>query len=355
MAKKEIQDLENEIVEEELTTEAADSETDAAATLHPAAAPGESKAEMMQTFMQLLAQLGKEDLSDIFNQVQAQFGAGNAPGAVDNSDANRASVAMKTAPAATYKEDVEEMLAGDDLSEEFRDKAQTIFEAAVGARITLEEARLQEEYEAAVEKLEEEFAENLEETTALVFENITEKLDQYLDYAIAEWMTENEIAIDNSLRTDIAENFIDSLRNVFAEHYIEVPESRIDLVAEMKNDIDELKAKLDETLDENVQLKSVVIEGFKDSVIEEASSDLASTDAERLRVLAESVDVTDPDEYRAKVDMIKENYFGDRRSARRRSTGLITEEIAGEEEGAYEATVPADMQTYVKTISKIAK
>lgn len=333
-------------------------EVAAADTLKPGAGSGgtESKAEMLATFTSLLAQLGKDDLTSIFDAVQAQYGAGKAPGAVDNSAQNAATLNMKPSAAVgtgAWKEDIDDMF-GDDLTEEFREKAETIFEAAVNTRINLEVARLEEEFEAKAEELEEQFNEKLEETTAEMFEELSGKLDQYLDYVVEQWMEENQLAIENSLRADIAEDFIKGLHNLFAEHYITVPDEKIDLVAEMKAELEEVKSKLNEALDEKIELQAVINEATIEATIDEVSEGLAVTQVEKLRTLAEGIEFTDAETYRKKLEIIKENYFTGKKIAPK-STGLITEEIDGTDDSIVESTVPAHMQKYVQAISKTLK
>lgn len=333
-------------------------EVAAADTLKPGAGSGgtESKAEMLATFTSLLAQLGKDDLTSIFDAVQAQYGPGKAPGAVDNSAQNAATLNMKPSAAVgtgAWKEDIDDMF-GDDLTEEFREKAETIFEAAVNTRINLEVARLEEEFEARAEELEEEFNEKLEETTAEMFEELSDKLDQYLDYVVEQWMEENQLAIENSLRADIAEDFIKGLHNLFAEHYITVPDEKIDLVAEMKAELEEVKSKLNEALDEKIELQAVINEATIEATIDEVSEGLAVTQVEKLRTLAEGIEFTDADTYKKKLEIIKENYFTGKKIAPK-STGLITEEIDGTDDSITESTVPAHMQKYVQAISKTLK
>jgi len=332
-------------------------ETAAVDTLNPGAGSGgtESKALMLATFTQLLAQLGKEDLSNIFNQVQAQFGPNQAPGAVDNSQQNLATIQTKPSAATggAVKEDIDEMF-GEELSEDMKEKAGVIFEAAVNTRITIEEARLQEAFDAKVEELEESFNQRLEEETAAIFEDLTTKLDQYLDYCAEQWMEENKLAIENSLRADIAEGFIQGLHDLFAEHYIRVPDEKIDLVAEMKAELEEVKSKLNETLDEKIELETVINEATKQAAIDEVCEGLALTQAEKLRTLAEGLEYTDGDSYRKKLEIVKENIFKKTKTA---STGLISEEIDGEdttEAGTTGYTAPG-MDLYLQAIKKSVK
>lgn len=326
-------------------------EATAADTLKPGAGSGgtESKAQMLATFAALAAQLGKEDLSDLFNRTIASIGqeAQNIPN--DAAAKNAATIAMKGA----VKEDIDDMFSSDDLSEEFKEKATTVFEAAVAVRATLKEAELQEEFETTVAAIEEEFEAKLQEQTSTMFEDISEKLDQYLEYTINEWLEENKLAVENSLRAEIAEDFIQGLHGLFAEHYIRVPEEQIDLVAEMKTELEEVKSKLNETIDEKIELQSIINEATREATLDEMSEGLSAIQSEKLRTLAEGIEFNDAETFSKKLSILKENVSAKKAP---KSTGFINEEIdgtTGEEDNT--PSVPAHMQHYMKAISKSVK
>lgn len=334
-------------------------EATAADTLKPGAGSGggDTKAETLANFTSMLAQLGKEDLSKLFNDAQAVFGPNKAPGAEDKSAANRSTVDMKPSAAVgkgAWKEDIDAMF-GDDLTEDFKERAEVVFEAAVNTHVNLEMARLAEEFEELTTELEEQYEAKLEEAMAEITEHTVSKLDQYLDYCIENWMSDNQLAIESTLRADIAENFLESLRNVFAEHYITIPDEKIDLVAEMKAELEEVKAKLNETLDTKIELQSVIDEATKEATIEEVSEGLAETQIDKLRTLAEGLEYTDADAYRKKLEIVKEQYFT--KSAKVRSTGLITETIDGEDDSTSSTTgyTAPGMDKYMQAIAKAVK
>jgi hypothetical protein len=361
MADKETPEIVNEAELDEATA--------SAATLNPGAGSGgtESKAQTLATFTSLLAQLGKEDLSKLFNDVQSQYGPNKAPGAEDKSAGNKASIKAKPSAAVgtgegsvdnpaqklSVKEDVEEMFGAEELTEDFRERAEVIFEAALNTRLALETARLEEAFEAKVQEVEESYEAKLEETASSMFEEVTTKLDQYLDYVIEQWMEENKLAVEAQLRTEIAENFIQGLHNLFAEHYIRVPDEKIDLVAEMKSEVEVLKSELNKAINEKMELKSIIDEATKEATLEEVSEGLAETQVEKLRTLAEGIDYSNAETYRKKLEIVKENYFSGKKSAP--TTGLITEEIDGDVELTEEKVVPASMAKYVQAISKVVK
>lgn len=353
MAEKETPEIvENEVIDQIDEASAAD-------TLKPGAGSGggDTKAEMLSTFTSMLAQLGKEDLSKLFNDAQAVFGPNKAPGAEDKSAANRGTVDAKPSAAVgkgAWKEDIDAMFSGseDELSEEFRERAETVFEAAVNTRATLETARLEEEFAAKAVELEEKFEADLQETANKIFEDVSAKLDQYLDYCIEQWMEDNKIAVENSLRTDVAESFIEALHGLFTEHYITVPESKVDIVAEMKAELDEVKAKLNESVDKQLELQAVIDEATKEATLDEVSEGLAETQIEKLRTLAEGIEFADASAYRKKLEIVKEQYFT--KKAAPASSGLITEEI-GSDSDAEAPAVPAHMSKYVQAIAKSVK
>lgn len=324
-------------------------ETASADTLQPGAGSGgtESRAEMTAAFVQLLNQLGKEDLSGLFYRTLEQIGheADQVPATADQ---NRATIAAKT-----VKEDIDDMFSDDELSEELREKAAVVFEAAVNTRMALETSRLEEEFEEAVAELQEAHEVALQEQANSIFEDLSEKIDQYMNYCVEQWMEENQLAVESSLRTQIAENFMFGLQNLFAEHYISVPEEQLDVLGEMKVQMDEMQSALNESIDRNLELESVISEATKAATIDEVSEGLAATQVEKLRTLAEGIEYSDGENYRRKLEIVKEQYFTKKSPAR--STGLITEEIDGEVEGEAPRYAAPQIGKYMEAISKSVK
>ena len=185
-----------------------------------------------------------------------------------------------------------------DLSEEFRGKAASLFEAMVVARVTNEITAIEESLIAESATLIEEYKDEL-----------VEKVDSYLGYVAEQWVAANEVAVENTLRSDITESFISGLKNLFAEHYVDVPEEKYDVLGEMQAQLDELASRLDETLAANVELHASNVELQKDSVITVVAEDLAKTDAEKLRTLVADVEFENADIFEEKLNVIKENYF----------------------------------------------
>jgi hypothetical protein len=187
---------------------------------------------------------------------------------------------------------------GDDLSEDFKAKATSIFEAAVIARVNAE-------MDKVTSSLEEKYATDVAEYK----DGIVEKIDSYLNYVVENWMKENELALENGLRTEIAEDFMAGLKVLFKEHFIEVPEEKYDVIGELQAKAAELETKLDEAIGNNVDLNKEVTSLKRQAVVEELSKDLADTEAAKLGKLLEGVDFENEDLYREKVSVIKDNYF----------------------------------------------
>ena len=238
----------------------------------------------------------------------AQYGSNKDHGVPDNSAKNSATIDSKLGkgpktkdamPKLNVKEDLEPMFEGEDLSEDFKEKAATLFEAAISARMAAETARLEEEYEAKIQ-----------EDLSVFQEELTTKIDAYLDYVVEQWMTDNQVAIESALRNEIMEEFIDGLKNLFAEHYIDVPEQKVDVLEALAEKVNALEEKLDETITENTELKSVLAESNARSIFEELSSDLALTQQEKFAALVEGIEFDGNFEtYEKKLRIIKESYF----------------------------------------------
>lgn len=196
-------------------------------------------------------------------------------------------------------EDVAALINGEELTEEFKTKAATIFEAAVVNRV-----------KAEVAKLEEEFDTKLAEQVESIKEGLVDKVDGYLNYVVEQWMTDNELALENGMKTDIMESFVVGMKNLFMEHYIEVPAEKYDLVGELEEEVQTTKSKLDEQLAANVELNKQINEMKRVSSIDDFCADLADTDAEKFKGLAEELAYDDAESFKTKLQTIKENYFG---------------------------------------------
>ena len=197
-----------------------------------------------------------------------------------------------------FSADIDAIFADETLSEEFKSKAATVFEARVYDRIT----QIQEE-------LESKYATQLEEAVDAITSDLTEKVDDYLNYVVEQWMEENTIAIESGLRAELTEEFIAGLRNLFAEHYIDVPAEKVDLVDELASKVEELEGKLDEEIERGISFAKALVESRKNEVTREVCEGLTTTQVEKIKTLAESVEFSTEDEYKNKLETIRENYF----------------------------------------------
>jgi predicted house-cleaning noncanonical NTP pyrophosphatase (MazG superfamily) len=206
-------------------------------------------------------------------------------------------------PEIDVKEDIEALVQGEELSEEFKSKASTIFEAAVHQKVM-------EVITTKVEELEEEYQKNLQEEIVSFRDELTDKVDGYLNYVVEEWMKENELALEGSLKGEITEEFIGGLKDLFTEHYIEVPDEKVDIVESLYDKVEELEEKLNSQIEDNVKTKDELNEYRKDKILEEVCEDLADTQSEKMKSLVEGVSYDeDADNFENKVKTIKESYF----------------------------------------------
>ena len=220
------------------------------------------------------------------------------------------------------------------LSDEFKQKAETIFEAAINAKVNAEIDRLEEKYN-------EEVSEEIEATK----KDLVEKVDSYLNYVVEGWMEDNKLAIQNGLRTEIAEDFMNKLKDLFTESHIQVPEDKVDMVDELADNVEELEAQLNDSTQRSIQMAEELELYKRDFIIREFSKDLAETQVEKLKGLAENVDFEDEDTFAQKVAQLKESYFA--------KTSKTQEEII-EDDDAPVVEASGSMDSYLKAIKKTA-
>ena len=240
-------------------------------------------------------------------------------------------------------DDVKALVSTDaDLSEEFKEKAATIFETAVKTRI-----------QEQVKVLEAQYEEKLSKETETVKEAMTEKVDSYLNYVVEEWMKENELAVERGIRTEIAEDFITGLKGLFKEHYIDVPEEKYNVLDDLTNQVKDLESKLNEQIEKNVNLSKEVSESTKVKVLADVSADLAETEKEKFAKMAENVEFDSADKFREKLETVKESYFPKTK---------IEEATSKDEVDSVAANEPADfagksdaMAAYTAAITKNLK
>ena len=237
------------------------------------------------------------------------------------------------------KEHVDALMNGEgDLSEEFKRKAATVFEAAVKSKVREE-----------VERLEEDYRKDLDENMVKTQEGLTEKVDNYLNYVVEEWTKENELAIERGLKGEIAEDFISGLKQLFEDHYIDVPDEKYDVLEAQSQKISELEAKLNEEVEKNIGFKNNNAKLVREQVISQCTGDLTEVEIEKFKSLTEDVDFTDEDSFRSKLDTLKESYFP-------KNKPTVTETTDDVETGnAQDIDTTGSMAVYMKAIGKGVK
>ena len=261
-----------------------------------------SKAGIVSDMYNHLNDMSKEELQDAYNSMM---------GLEEEEVVER--VVPEIATEADFSEDLDALVESEaTLSDEFKSKTAVIFESALKTKLAEEVERIEEAYE---EKLQAELVEQREE--------FVEKVDSYLNYVVEQWMEDNKIAIHQGLRTEIAENFMNNLKDLFVESYVDVPESKIDLVDDMATQIEELEEQLFKTTTDAIQMSETVEQLKRSAVVAEACSDLAHTQAEKLESLVSELDFDDEESFAAKVITVKESYFS--------KVTTVTEEVQEDE------------------------
>ena len=235
------------------------------------------------------------------------------------------------------EDDVNALLGGEELSEEFREKAKVVFEAALNSKV----AQIQETLEA-------EQQEKISEAKAEMRTSLTERVDSYLEYVSEEWMTENQLAIEHGLKTEMTESFLGGMRSLFEEHYVSIPEEKYDVLESMVEKLDDMETKLNEQIEKNMGLNKRLAESVADGILESVSDGLAATQKEKLASLAESVEFESEEEYRGKLETLKESYFSSKPSTAKSETLSEGVDIAPE-------IASGSMAGYLKTLSSFSK
>ena len=234
------------------------------------------------------------------------------------------------------EDDVNALLGGEELSEEFREKAKTIFEAAINSKVTAIREEIVREHE---EKLSEEVEE--------IKVELQERVDSYLEYVADEWFVENQLAVENGLKADMTESFLEGMKGLFEEHYVQIPEEKYDVLKSMVEKLDDMETKLNEQIEKNIALNKGLAEATADGILESVSDGLAATQKEKLASLAESVEFESDEEYREKLETLKESYFPHKGAPTAKTENLS--EGVDNAEGLESHT--ASMTSYLKTLS----
>ena len=234
------------------------------------------------------------------------------------------------------EDDVNALLGGEELSEDFRAKAKTIFEAAINSKV----AAIREEI---VREHEEKLSEEVEEIKV----ELQERVDSYLEYVADEWFVENQLAVENGLKADMTESFLEGMKSLFEEHYVQIPEEKYDVLKSMVEKLDDMETKLNEQIEKNIALNKGLAEATADGILESVSEGLAATQKEKLASLAESVEFESDEEYREKLETLKESYFPHKGVSTNKTESLS--EGVDNAEGAESHS--AAMASYIKTLS----
>ena len=259
---------------------------------------------------------------------------------IDEAEAPR-ELATITADDINVEDDVDAMLKGSDLDEEFKEKVATIFEAAVVSKVNEQ-----------IEKIAVEAESDVEAARTETIDELTEKVDSYLDYVVQEWADENKLAIEKGVRADMVEDFLTGLKGLFEEHYVDIPEEKVDVVEELIAKVDELESKLTEQTDKSVDLSNRVKEFEKDQTFAEETEDLTDTQVEKLRSLAEGIDFSSTEDFQKKIGMLKTQYF----DIDEETTTVVVDDEDGPISLEEEKDGPAGaMAVYMNAISQSAR
>lgn len=337
------------------TVEAVEEETSNAGTI--AAKPTVSRSDLIKNMVSYATKLGPEELADFVARIgsaeeMTSSNDANYASSVqvtgDASGKNKASINSSGAPAdaakalpSAVKEDLA-LVFGDslDLSEEFKDKISTLFEAAVMTRVELEKVRVEEEVAAEAEQALEALKEEMEEN-----------IDAYLNYAVAEWLEQNKLAVENNIKVEMAESFFGGLHNLFTEHYIDIPNEEVSVVESLMAEVEELKSQVNETTEKNIELTKIVSQKEVSESAAKLAEGMTDTQREKFTKLIEAVDYSSVEEFNKKANIIKETYFA-KSDVKVNTDQLLSESV---DEPAKVEHVAPEMQAYVQSLSRTIK
>ena len=300
-----------------------------------------TKSEMMDKMSEMMGKMNsmkKPELMAAYNAMEMAMKKDEMKEPTEE-EKSKSEAVEKRVKDIDVKEHVDALMNGEgDLSEEFKRKAATVFEAAVKSKVRDEVSRIEDDYRK-----------DLDENINANKDELTEKVDTYLNYVCEEWTKENELAIERGLKGEIAEDFISGLKQLFEDHYIDVPNEKYDVLEAQSEKISQLEAKLSETIEKNVSMKSNNAQLVREQVISEMSTDLAETEIEKFKSLTEDVDFTDEDSYKEKLETLKENYFPKVKT-------VVAETVDNVETGnAQDIDVSNSMTAYMSAIGRVAK
>ena len=253
--------------------------------------------------------------------------------------ANSSASAPEASHIAGMKEDIDALVEGENLTEEFKVKAATIFEAAVTTRVKQEVAKLDEAYD-----------DMLNEEIEQIKEGLVEKVNGYLDYVVEQWIEQNEIALESGMKSEILEGFVNGLKGLFEEHYIEVPEERFDVMGALEEEVSELNSKLDEQFEETIALRQALASYQKQAVITGLSEGMVDADKEKFQTLVEELTFEDEATFERKAQTIRESYFTNKATTQSVVSSIVTDEPVVLHE---EKVLPASMKSYLSILDNL--
>ena len=326
--------------EDESDEEEEDSEEEEEQTKKEALEIPKLKSEILAGLVDHLKGLKKEDLSKIYGSQVIGEEEGDDEDDEEEEDPEESKKVKESIDQKIedldVSQDVEALVQGEDeLSEDFKTKAATIFETAIKSKVRSELEKIQEENDKQMKELAE---------TSMT--SMVEKVDDYLNYVVEQWMSENELAIERGLKGEIAEDFISGLKGLFEDHYIDVPDEKYDILEANLTKIEELEDKLNKQMEENVQLKKAKGELVKESLIVDIADGMTDTETEKFQSLVDDVEFSDEDSYKEKLQTIKESYFGTGK-VEAKETEVLTEEGSQETQ-----EVSGEMAKYMSAIKK---
>ena len=238
------------------------------------------------------------------------------------------------------EEDVTALLQGEELSEDFEERARTIFETAIKTKVATIQEELKAQYEAT-----------LEEEVSIIKEELTDRVDAYLEYVCEEWMTENQLAVEEGLKSEMTESFLTGMRSLFEDHYVSIPEEKYDVLSTMVEKLDEMEDKLNEQIERNIALKQRLAESVADAIFSEVCEGLALSQKDKLASLAENVEFDSEDTYREKLVTLRNSYFPENAGTQRDNSENISENT----ETSTQPEVSGLMESYLNTLTRVSK
>ena len=291
-----------------------------------------SDKEMIKAMNGMMKNMDKKDLKAAYEKMNKMEMDIKKDDEDDKKKVDESTIEDRLA-SVDVSDDVNALTSNEDLSEEFKNKAKTVFEAAIKSKLRSEIVRMEEEKSKSI----------TEEVENIKVE-LTEKVDAYMNYVVEEWMKENEIALERGLKGEISEDFISGLKTLFEEHYIDVPDEKYDILGQQAEKIDELEKKLNEQIEKNASMKSDNSKLVRESVFSQACSDLTDTEAEKFKGLVEDVEFTDEDSFKEKLDTLKESYFPKAKT--------VAESVDSETNTGSESYETGAMAAYMDAISR---